>query len=119
MTTSETVFCTFSGSATTWRTVRSATFSGAVGVAAGVAADPSPPLSSTYASPKRNVTMVSTELPPRPAFPGFPPRADPAHGGKERWSADTCAIRSNERAYAINTTIMIAGRAVLAVQRDK
>lgn len=46
---------------TTWRTVRSEILFGAVGVAAvGVAADPSPPLSNTYAPPKEDFIMVSS-----------------------------------------------------------
>lgn len=52
-------FLLFLGIVTTWRTVRSGTPPGVVGVAAVVAADPSPPLSNTYAPPKENFTMVS------------------------------------------------------------
>jgi len=44
---------------TTWRTARSETPLGVVGVAAVVAADPSPPLSNTYAPPRAGFTMVS------------------------------------------------------------
>ncbi|KAI4480116.1 hypothetical protein M0804_010477 [Polistes exclamans] len=42
---------------TTWRTARSVTPLGVVGVVAAVAVDPSPPLSNTYASPKADFTM--------------------------------------------------------------
>lgn len=44
---------------TTWRTARSETPLGVVGVAAVVAADPSPPLSNTYVPPRAGFTMVS------------------------------------------------------------
>lgn len=56
------IFCFFllpSRIVTTWRTARSVTPLGAVGVAAVVAADPSPPLSSIYA--KADFTMVSEQ----------------------------------------------------------
>lgn len=52
-------FLLFLGIVTTWRTARSGTPPGVVGVAAAVAADPSPPLSNTYAPPRENFTMVS------------------------------------------------------------
>ncbi|KAL6423594.1 hypothetical protein ACFW04_010257 [Cataglyphis niger] len=43
---------------TPWRTARSGTPPGVVGVAAVVAADPSPPLSNTYAPPREDFTMA-------------------------------------------------------------
>lgn len=52
-------FLLFLGIVTTWRTARNGTLFGVVGVAAVVAADPSPPLSNTYAPPKEDFTMVS------------------------------------------------------------
>lgn len=53
------IFFLFLGIVTTWRTARSETPLGVVGVAAVVAADPSPPLSSTYVLLRAGFTMVS------------------------------------------------------------
>ncbi|XP_061940076.1 uncharacterized protein LOC108003973 isoform X3 [Apis cerana] len=47
---------------TIWRTARSVTPLGAVGVAAVLAADPSPPLSSNCTPPKANFTMVRRRM---------------------------------------------------------
>nr|XP_012220211.1 PREDICTED: uncharacterized protein LOC105670991 isoform X3 [Linepithema humile] len=57
------------GIVTTWRTVRSETPLGVVGVVAVVAADPSPPLSNTYAPPKADFTMDCTTIPTEARLP--------------------------------------------------
>nr|XP_012220210.1 PREDICTED: uncharacterized protein LOC105670991 isoform X2 [Linepithema humile] len=61
------------GIVTTWRTVRSETPLGVVGVVAVVAADPSPPLSNTYAPPKADFTMDCTTIPTEARLPMISP----------------------------------------------
>nr|XP_012220209.1 PREDICTED: uncharacterized protein LOC105670991 isoform X1 [Linepithema humile] len=67
------------GIVTTWRTVRSETPLGVVGVVAVVAADPSPPLSNTYAPPKADFTMDCTTIPTEARLPMISCRVIPRY----------------------------------------